>query len=166
MVHILIRMMRYLFREAVPHTRLPIFDQLSSAQNRIVFRKTQHTTRPPQNLFNSLFFINFGGTIYAGSLQAISQCMHLSIALQARPDHRAPLRLEYHSSQSEVFPYIQVGAGIVHNDIHQDKIQGLVGQAIEFTPQGSIGLGYMLNKPDRCKSRACCRSKAPRVKLV
>jgi hypothetical protein len=41
-------------------------------------------------------------------------------------------------------PYIQIGAGVVVNDAYRDKSQGEIGQAIEFTPQASVGLRYFL----------------------
>ena len=41
-------------------------------------------------------------------------------------------------------PYIQGGVGIVYNDVYKDKTQSAIGQAIEFTPQASLGLRYHL----------------------
>jgi hypothetical protein len=39
----------------------------------------------------------------------------------------------------KVVPYIQGGAGIVYTDAYQDGTQDAIGQAIEFTPQASVG---------------------------
>lgn len=43
-------------------------------------------------------------------------------------------------------PYVQVGCGIVYNDAYKDKTQKAIGQAIEFTPQGSVGCRYLINE--------------------
>ena len=40
--------------------------------------------------------------------------------------------------------YFQVGVGAVVNDAYKDMSQKAVGQAIEFTPQMSIGLRYFI----------------------
>jgi lipid A 3-O-deacylase len=40
--------------------------------------------------------------------------------------------------------YIQVGVGAVVNDVYEDMSQNSVGQAIEFTPQMSIGLRHFI----------------------
>jgi hypothetical protein len=43
-------------------------------------------------------------------------------------------------------PYIQIGAGVVVNDAYEDMRQSEIGQAVEFTPQGSIGLHYFISR--------------------
>lgn len=45
-----------------------------------------------------------------------------------------------------VFPYFQVGAGILYNDLYRDRTQDLIGNSVEFTPQGSVGLRWLLGK--------------------
>jgi|WetSurSiteA1Bulk_404760.scaffolds.fasta_scaffold26313_2 lipid A 3-O-deacylase len=40
--------------------------------------------------------------------------------------------------------YFQIGAGVITNDAYKDMAQTEIGQAIEFTPQGSIGLRYFI----------------------
>jgi lipid A 3-O-deacylase len=40
--------------------------------------------------------------------------------------------------------YFQIGAGVIVNDAYRDLSQSAIGQAIEFTPQGSIGLHYFI----------------------
>ena len=45
-----------------------------------------------------------------------------------------------------LIPYVQGGAGIVYNDAYKDKTQQAIGQAIEFTPQFSIGCRYLLTR--------------------
>jgi hypothetical protein len=42
--------------------------------------------------------------------------------------------------------YFQVGAGIVVNDVYRDVRQSAIGQAIEFTPQASVGLRYFISR--------------------
>ncbi len=43
-------------------------------------------------------------------------------------------------------PYIQGGAGIVYTDGYEKKNQRLIGQAIEFTPQASVGFRYLIDR--------------------
>lgn len=45
-----------------------------------------------------------------------------------------------------VVPYVQVGAGVVLNDLYKDRTQDLIGQAVEFSPQASVGLRWLLGK--------------------
>jgi len=43
-----------------------------------------------------------------------------------------------------VVPYIQAGVGIVYTDAYQDRSQDAIGQAIEFTPQASVGARFLV----------------------
>lgn len=43
-------------------------------------------------------------------------------------------------------PYFQAGAGVIYTDAYKYSDQGVIGQAIEFTPQASIGLRHIINK--------------------
>ena len=43
-------------------------------------------------------------------------------------------------------PYVQGGVGIVYTDAYKDETQQAIGQAIELTPQCSLGLRYLINK--------------------
>jgi hypothetical protein len=46
--------------------------------------------------------------------------------------------------------YFQIGAGVIVNDAYRDLSLSAIGQAIVFTPQGSIGLHYFIGcKLDR-----------------
>ena len=45
-----------------------------------------------------------------------------------------------------VIPYIQVGIGILYNDIYRDRSQDLIGNSIEFTPQGGMGFRWPIDK--------------------
>jgi lipid A 3-O-deacylase len=58
----------------------------------------------------------------------------------------ALLRYNFVQPGWRFIPFVQVGAGIVYNDIYKDETQKAVGQAIEFTPQCSLGLRYLINK--------------------
>jgi lipid A 3-O-deacylase len=41
-------------------------------------------------------------------------------------------------------PYFQIGAGVIANDASSDTSQSEIGQSVEFTPQGSIGLQHFI----------------------
>lgn len=60
----------------------------------------------------------------------------------------ATLLLRYNivPEKSKLSPYLQLGAGMVYTNAHEDQKQQAIGQAIEFTPQGSIGLRYLISK--------------------
>lgn len=49
-------------------------------------------------------------------------------------------------STDKIFPYIQIGCGIVYNDVYKDRSQILIGNNIEYNPQGSIGVRYLFEK--------------------
>jgi hypothetical protein len=42
--------------------------------------------------------------------------------------------------------YFQVGAGVIINDAYRDLSQSAIGQSVEFTPQGSMGLRFFINR--------------------
>jgi len=54
------------------------------------------------------------------------------------------IRYNFVQPGSKFIPYVQAGAGVVYTDAHEDQSQNAIGQAIEFTPQGSIGLHYLI----------------------
>lgn len=43
-------------------------------------------------------------------------------------------------------PYIQAGGGIVYTDVYKDHSQTIIGQAIEFTVEVSLGCHYLINE--------------------
>lgn len=47
---------------------------------------------------------------------------------------------------ARLVPYFQAGVGIVYTDAYKDRTQNIIGQAIEFSPQVSIGLQYFVGK--------------------
>ena len=55
------------------------------------------------------------------------------------------LRYNFVQPDWDFVPYVQGGVGVVYNDIYKDNTQNAVGQAIEFTPQCSIGVHYLLD---------------------
>ena len=56
------------------------------------------------------------------------------------------LRYNFVQPDWDLVPYIQGGVGLVYNDIYKDDTQQAIGQAIEFTPQCSIGVHYLIDK--------------------
>lgn len=54
------------------------------------------------------------------------------------------IRYNFVQPGSKFIPYVQAGAGVVYTDAYEDQSQSAIGQAIEFTPQGSIGLHYLV----------------------
>ncbi len=56
----------------------------------------------------------------------------------------ALVRYNFVRSDAQFVPYFQVGAGVVYTDTYKDVTQKLIGQSIEFTPQGSVGLRCLL----------------------
>ncbi len=54
------------------------------------------------------------------------------------------LRYNFIRPDRTVIPYVQGGLGIVYTDAYKDKTQQAIGQAIEFTPQVSLGLHYRI----------------------
>lgn len=45
----------------------------------------------------------------------------------------------------KVVPYVQAGIGVVYTDAYEDKTQDEIGQALEFTPQASIGAKILID---------------------
>lgn len=58
----------------------------------------------------------------------------------------ALLRYNFVQPGWKVIPYIQGGAGIVYTDAYEDRSQRAIGQALEFTPQASIGMKYLVTE--------------------
>lgn len=58
----------------------------------------------------------------------------------------ALIRYNFVQPESKLIPYVQAGAGIVYTDAYKDHSQDAIGQAIEFTPQASLGLHCQINK--------------------
>ena len=55
------------------------------------------------------------------------------------------LRYNFVQPESRWFPYVQIGAGGLWNDIHEDREQVLIGSEFEFILQASIGLRYQIS---------------------
>jgi len=58
----------------------------------------------------------------------------------------ALIRYNFVQPDWKVVPYVQGGAGIVYNDAYKDQTQQAIGQAIEFTPQFSLGLHCLITR--------------------
>jgi lipid A 3-O-deacylase len=56
------------------------------------------------------------------------------------------LRYNFVQPDWDVIPYIQGGVGVVYNDAYKDETQQAIGQAIEFTPQFSLGFHYLITR--------------------
>ena len=56
------------------------------------------------------------------------------------------IRYYFFAEKRRFMPYFQLGAGIIYNDVYKDKSQDVIGQSVEFTPQGSLGMHYFLNR--------------------
>jgi len=74
-------------------------------------------------LSNSIIFKGFGN--YIGGITAL-------------------IRYNFVEPDWKAIPYVQAGAGIVYNDAYRDKTQQAIGQAIEFTPQFSVGCRFLI----------------------
>lgn len=56
------------------------------------------------------------------------------------------LRYNFVQPDWDLVPYIQGGVGIVYNDVYEDDKQQAIGQAIELTPQCSVGVHYLIDR--------------------
>lgn len=56
------------------------------------------------------------------------------------------MRYNFISPGRKFIPYIQLGGGIVFNDVYKDRSQDAIGQDLEFTPQVGFGFRYKLAK--------------------
>ena len=88
-------------------------------------------------------------SLLRGNLELLSEAVYSSVTKGAG-DFMAGmtflLRYNFIRPDAPIIPYIQVGAGVVYNDIYKDMSQNLIGQAIEFTPQAGLGIHFLLNK--------------------
>jgi outer membrane protein W len=57
----------------------------------------------------------------------------------------ALIRYNFVQPSAKLFPYAQGGVGIVYTDAYKDLSQDAIGQSIEFTPQGSVGIRYLIH---------------------
>lgn len=56
------------------------------------------------------------------------------------------LRYDFIQPDARCVPYFQAGVGVVLNDAYHEGNQLDIGQAVEFTPQASAGLHFMLSR--------------------
>lgn len=55
-------------------------------------------------------------------------------------------RYNFVQPDAKLVPYFQAGVGIIFTDAYKDKSQDVIGQAVEFSPQFSVGLQYLVGK--------------------
>ncbi|MBW1942351.1 MAG: acyloxyacyl hydrolase [Deltaproteobacteria bacterium] len=55
------------------------------------------------------------------------------------------LRYDFERS-GNLIPYAQIGVGVLYTDLSKDYSQSLVGNEIEFNPQASFGVRYLIDK--------------------
>jgi len=58
----------------------------------------------------------------------------------------ALIRYNFVPKGSRLVPYFQIGGGVVYTDAYKDRTQNAIGNPVEFTPQGSIGCHYVIDK--------------------
>lgn len=58
----------------------------------------------------------------------------------------ALIRYNFVPPNSKWIPYVQAGAGVVYTDAYKDYSQDAIGEAIEFTPQASLGIRYFFKE--------------------
>ena len=89
-----------------------------------------------------------GGGIFRGNLELLAE-LFVGGVTSGPGDIMAGasllLRYNFVQENSKWVPYFQIGVGGVYSDIYEDKVQRLVGQAIEFNLQGGFGLRYLIN---------------------
>ncbi|MBW2029665.1 MAG: acyloxyacyl hydrolase [Deltaproteobacteria bacterium] len=118
-----------------------------------IFRKKE---RPTLDYWQNNLRLGYMGTdilkensFMRGNIQGLFEITYSAI-VKGPGDYMAgiTLLLRYNLLQPgwRLIPYVQLGAGVIYNDIHREDSQGLVGQSLEFTPQASAGLRYLINK--------------------
>lgn len=58
----------------------------------------------------------------------------------------ALIRYNFVQPDWKFIPYVQVGVGAVYTNAYEDNDQEGIGQALEFTPQGSAGFRYLISE--------------------
>jgi outer membrane protein W len=58
----------------------------------------------------------------------------------------ALLRYNFVQPGSRLIPYFQAGSGLAYTDAYNDNSQDAIGQALEFTPQASVGFRYLIQE--------------------
>jgi len=58
----------------------------------------------------------------------------------------ALLRYNFVQTGSRLIPFVQGGSGIAYTDAYKDNSQDAIGQALEFTPQASLGFRYLIQE--------------------
>jgi hypothetical protein len=92
--------------------------------------------------------IHHDGTIFRGNWEFIFEITN-SVIYKGFGHYMGGLtaifRYNFIQLDSKLYPYLQVGLGFVYNDAYKERTQNTIGQAIEFTPQASLGIHYLIN---------------------
>ncbi len=55
------------------------------------------------------------------------------------------LRCNFIQPEAKWVPYLQIGAGVVWNDVYRDRTQTLLGRSVEISLSAAVGLRYQWN---------------------
>lgn len=111
--------------------------------------------RPTLNYSSSSYRLGFmlntpsGDGFFRGNCEFLIQAFGASV-FEDNPGNYAAgamvlLRYNFVQPESKWAPYVQLGGGMVYNDIYKDKSQRLIGQQWEFDLEAAVGLRYLLN---------------------
>lgn len=90
----------------------------------------------------------FGRPIFGGAVQGLLEVTNSAVLTGSGhiiSGLSLLLRYNFVRPDAGIVPYIQVGAGVVYNDVYKDENQQAIGQTIEFMPKGAIGAHFFLN---------------------
>ena len=89
-----------------------------------------------------------GGSLLRGNFEALFEVTY-SLIYEGAGNYlggaTALIRYNFVQPAANFIPYMQAGAGIVFTDAYKDTSQDAIGQAIEFTPQASLGFRYLIH---------------------
>jgi hypothetical protein len=117
-----------------------------------LFTNGSPTTNSWQNSIRLGWILNNPGgkpSLLRGNLEAmleISQALIYQGPGSYWAGITALLRYNFVPANSRWVPYVQAGAGIVYTDAYKDESQDAIGEAIEFTPQASLGVRYFFKE--------------------
>ena len=88
-----------------------------------------------------------GGFLLRGNFEAFFEVTY-SLIYEGSGNYLAGgtalIRYNFVQPAAHFIPYVQVGVGIVYTDAYKDTSQDAIGQAVEFTPQASLGFHYLI----------------------
>lgn len=91
-----------------------------------------------------------GASTFRGNFQALAEISN-SFVIKGPGNYISGvtglLRYNFVQPDARLVPYVQAGVGVVLTDIHKyEDGYHLTSQALNFTPQGSVGVRYMAGK--------------------